>query len=364
MRIPGWSRELADFEEQGVIRQLGIVLEQHPDRARLFLQWQGIRWPVWADAMDLLDLDVVPRSFLLDASGRVIAVDPKVAQVRAAIAAGGLPEQAAAPPARLDDGERAFLAGDAEAAIASLLQRVEGAADGGRTRFRLGVARMAAAERVGAPVGLFAAALEDWRGALAQNPSQYVWRRRIQQYGPRLDKPYAFYDWVERARSELRARGEEPAALRVEPSGTELAGPRRREPRGAPPGGEPDPDRRMPALAAAALSVEAAVVGNTEEDPTVRVHVRLTPGAESAWNDEGEAAEAWIRAPEGWELVDGPRAAIAAAGGAAAPRRLEFELRRTGEGGGAAEGYVLLDLCTGPEAVCARWRVDFRVPLP
>ena len=28
--------------------------------------------------------------------------------------------------------------------------------------------------------------------ALALDPNQYIWRRRLQQYGPRLDKPYAF----------------------------------------------------------------------------------------------------------------------------------------------------------------------------
>lgn len=342
------------------------MLEQHPDRARLFLQWQGIAWPVWADAMDLLDVAVVPRSFLLDAQGRVLAVDPKAAEVRAAVARGGATEDAAAAAAapRLGDGERAFLAGDAEAAIAALLRRVEGAADEGRTRFRLGVARMAAAERPGAAAGLFATALEDWRRALADNPSQYVWRRRIQQYGPRLDKPYPFYDWVAQAREDLRARGEEPAPLRVEPSGAELAAPRRGAEAAAAPAVEPDPDRRMPAAPPGALRVEAALVESTQEEPTLRVHLRLSPGAESAWNDEGEPAEAWIRAPAGWELVDGPRATIAGSDDLAAPRRLEFELRRIGDGGGAAQGYLLLDLCTGAEAVCARWRLDFSVPLP
>ena len=43
----------------------------------------------------------------------------------------------------------------------------------------------------------------------------------MQQYGPRLDKPYPFYDWVETAREEIRARGETPSPLRVEPAGAE-----------------------------------------------------------------------------------------------------------------------------------------------
>ena len=49
-----------------------------------------------------------------------------------------------------------------------------------------------------------------WTEALTANPNQYIWRRRIQQYGPRLDKPYNFYFWVAEARKEIRDRGEEP----------------------------------------------------------------------------------------------------------------------------------------------------------
>lgn len=53
----------------------------------------------------------------------------------------------------------------------------------------------------------------------------YIFRRRIQQYGPRLDKPYPFYDWVSEARAAVLARGETPVEPRVEPGGAELAAP-------------------------------------------------------------------------------------------------------------------------------------------
>lgn len=344
-----------------------MVLEQHPDRALLFLRWQGIEWPVWSDPMDLLDLAVVPRSFLLDAEGSVVAVDPRPDEVRAyvvAVAGGGAAVAAdASAPVAIAQPELAFLAGRHDEALRGLLLRVASSRDGGRTRFRLGVTRMALAERDDAPAGLFAAALDDWRRALDENPSQYVWRRRVQQYGPLLDKPYPFYDWVEQARAELRARGVAPPPLRVEPAGAELAAPRR-DAGAASVSEEPDPGRRMPAAPPGVLSVEPAVVESTQHPGLFRVHLRLRLGAGAEWNDEADPSIAWLRAPAGWELVDGSLAVLSG-GGSGAPRRFEFELRRTGEGDPVeAGGYALVELCTAPDGLCARWRLDFRVPLP
>src|SRR5207249_7023097 len=71
----------------------------------------------------------------------------------------------------------------------------------------------------------FRRAVEYWAAALDLDPNQYIFRRRIQQYGPRLDKPYPFYDWVVTARQEIRARGETPVNLSVEPGGAEFAAP-------------------------------------------------------------------------------------------------------------------------------------------
>jgi len=371
-----WNRDLADLVADGSLRQIGIVLEQHPDRARLFAQWQQMDWPIYADALDLLDLEVVPRSFLLDARGIVVAVNPTEEEVRGFVdslaSAGGADPGPYQPYGAEFRGAHEFLVGNLPAALSAFGEAAEKADDAGRrsrARFRLGVARMAAAEQPNAEPGLFAAALEDWRAALAANPSQYVWRRRIQQYGPRLDKPYSFYDWVATARAELSARGETPATLHHEPSGAELAVPRRGTAEAAAEAlSEPDPARRMPAMPAGTLRVESAVVAGTQEQPVVRVHLLLTPVAGAAtWNDEGEATEAWLRAPAGWELVDGPSAKIEGSSESAlgdGTRRLEFELRRTSDGAAFVEGYVLLDLCLGEDGVCMRLRQDFRVTLP
>src|SRR5579863_2369784 len=71
----------------------------------------------------------------------------------------------------------------------------------------------------------FRAAVEAWGTALDLDPNQYIWRRRIQQYGPRLDKPYPFYDWVVAAEAAIRKRGEAPIVLPVRPDGAEIAQP-------------------------------------------------------------------------------------------------------------------------------------------
>jgi hypothetical protein len=74
----------------------------------------------------------------------------------------------------------------------------------------------------------FTKAATSWTNALNENPNQYIWRRRIQQYGPRQMKPYPFYDWVEKAQQEIAARGETPIELTVALSKAEIAQPNRK----------------------------------------------------------------------------------------------------------------------------------------
>ena len=107
--------------------------------------------------------------------------------------------------------------------------------------FRLGVARRIRHESAGRRPGDFQAAIDAWGRALELDPNQYIWRRRIEQYGPRLTKPYAFYDWVVPAKAEISRRGETPVPLAIEPYGSELAGPVRDVVAEASAPREPDP---------------------------------------------------------------------------------------------------------------------------
>src|SRR5437867_6658258 len=48
---------------------VGIVEEQHPDRARLFMQWKRMGWPILVDALDRLKVPYVPITLAIDEYG-------------------------------------------------------------------------------------------------------------------------------------------------------------------------------------------------------------------------------------------------------------------------------------------------------
>ena len=248
---------------------VGIIQEQHPDRARLFMQWKQMGWPVLVDSLDLLDVEVVPLTLALDEQGIIRHARLRLSEAasigktfvdRSYDASKRPPEtRAGAPvparPKQVDAGAGDWRAyanalaawgredqlGEAIDAYGRALELDPG---DGPTLFRLGVVYRRRYDSSLRRPGDFRRAVSRWRAALETNPNQYIWRRRIQQYGPRLDKPYPFYDWVEVARAEIQARGEEPVALSVEPrrgrvrvAGKELRR-SRGEGRGARPGGQ------------------------------------------------------------------------------------------------------------------------------
>lgn len=226
----------------------GIIEEEHPDRARLFMQWKQMRWPILVDSLNLLGNSAVPITLAIDEYGVISMVNPKHEDI------GEFLNRTFARPASLP------ATGDVEPDLTSLKQatrqgtakawedyanalvewggpmRLSEAIEGyqhalrlepeaGPLHFRLGVAyRKRYDSQVRQPED-FQRAVEEWSAAREIDPNQYIWRRRIQQYGPRLDKPYRFYDWVARARKGIAARGETPVPLAVEPAGAEIAHP-------------------------------------------------------------------------------------------------------------------------------------------
>jgi hypothetical protein len=92
-------------------------------------------------------------------------------------------------------------------------QAAQIAAESGAAQFRLGVAlRMRFDSSLGNPDD-FQSAVNAWGRALDIDPNHYIYRRRIQQYGPRLIKPYPFYDWIQQARVDMAERGDKPLEL-------------------------------------------------------------------------------------------------------------------------------------------------------
>ena len=216
----------------------------------------------------------------------------------------------------------------------------------------------------------FQKAVEQWSAALEIDPNQYIWRRRIQQYGPRLDKPYSFYDWVTTARKEIAARGEIPAPLSVEPSGAESA---QSEPSFAAASNsikEPDPRGRILRDAGQFVKVETAVVPNTRaQDVSERVHVvfRPNPANKTHWNNEAGNFVFWVSAPAGWNvsqhLVTIPNPSRLPRTEA---REAEFEVRGPERGRAPAvtlPAYALYYVCEGVNGVCMYRRQDVPITI-
>jgi hypothetical protein len=54
----------------------GIIQEQHPDRARLFMQRKQMDWPILVDSLNLLEVSVVPLTFAIDEHGIIRHMNP------------------------------------------------------------------------------------------------------------------------------------------------------------------------------------------------------------------------------------------------------------------------------------------------
>ncbi|MEO1370060.1 MAG: hypothetical protein AAFX50_23000, partial [Acidobacteriota bacterium] len=290
----------------------------------------------------------------------------------------------AAPPSpapsdrSLDAADRRFLWGgpDAlDAAVAGYRRALAEPADGadlGAVHFRLGVSLRRRADSPQRRDGDFAAAVGHWGQALDIDPNQYIWRRRIQQYGPRLEKPYSFYDWVDQARREVAARGDEPVALDVEPRGAELALPSRDFTADRADAEPPIHAHRIHRDDKGLVRLEHTLVpGQVTSGSAARVHLTFRPNAEvkGHWNNEADDIEVWLEAPDGWQL-DRRRLTVAnppeLVSGEA--RRMELEVRSPPDvrpGAGAElHGFALYYVCEDVRGTCLYRRHDFTVPLP
>ncbi len=69
--MPGWHEKTKALEREGKLRVVGIIEEQHPDRTRLFMQWKEMDFPLLHDSLNLLDVEAVPLTYLIDERGVV-----------------------------------------------------------------------------------------------------------------------------------------------------------------------------------------------------------------------------------------------------------------------------------------------------
>jgi len=66
MHVPGWHEATKELQEQGKLQMVGIIQEQHPDRARLFMQWKQMGWPVLVNPLNLSELPYFPITLGVD----------------------------------------------------------------------------------------------------------------------------------------------------------------------------------------------------------------------------------------------------------------------------------------------------------
>jgi tetratricopeptide (TPR) repeat protein len=372
---------------------LGVTQEQHPDRCRLLAQWKRFDWPILHDPIDLLEASAVPIVVAIDQYGIVRAVRPRVETLAAEFldktfaddAPSGEVRSAGPPdPNRLRREAEASSTAPAWRALGDALtiwgaeQQLDDAIDAytravtrdptdANARFRLGVAQRMRHESSRPQSGDFQAAVDAWGSALALDPNQYIWRRRIEQYGPRLAKPYPFYDWVTEARGEITRRGEVPIVLGVEPYGSEIAGPARDVVPEATARAEPDPQGRIHRDLQGLIDAEVVVVpAQVRPGQAARVHMTFRPSAarQSRWNNESSPLQIWISGAEGWavssQLLEAPPVEQPESDEV---RRLDFEVKAppTAEGKVHFAAYALYNTCEKAGGTCLFLRQDLTI---
>ncbi len=393
MHVPGWHEATKALQDAGEIQMVGIIQEQHPDRARLFMQWKEMGWPIFVDSYNLLEAPYVPITLAIDERGVITSTlgplrdDGPLAEnfVEETFASAADPVVAEPATPDLDALERdarsdvtaeswrAF--GDAVAvwggpsriddAIEAFEEVVRLEPESDVAHFRLGVAYRMRYDWAGRREGDFQNAVDQWGMALDLDPNQYIWRRRIQQYGPRLDKPYPFYDWVVPAREEIAARGEEPAPLTVEPRGSEFAEPAETFAAAASEASEPDPMGRVLRDEREFIAIEtASVPAAVSRGEAVRVHVIFRPIVDrlAHWNNEADDMVLWVDPPVGWEVDNRVSThSVPSSAVSQETRTLEIELRAGDEaesGSVSIPAYALYYVCEDVNGICMYRRHD------
>jgi tetratricopeptide (TPR) repeat protein len=366
----------------GKLVVIGVVQEQHPDRARLYRQWRQLGWPIYIDSINTLDLSFVPVPVGIDECG-VIRLEGRITKeavkefVEKEYPKSETPANRAERPdlkslqkAR-DQGDWHFLydsAADAlDRAIESYEATLRNDPKDARAEFRLGVAYRARYDSPRRKIEDVQRAVEHWGNGLALNPNQYIWRRRIQQFGPRLDKPYDFYFWVEEARKDILARGEKPMDLVVEPTGSEVAPPSKGEAAGTVKVPDPDPQGKIHRDDEFVAIEPSVIPARVRPGARIRVRVtfRLSESPKAHWNNEGDPLKLSVKLPETVSLVEGGfRGPTLKEATSLEVRVLEFEATVAATApAGALEipGYAIYDVCEDAGGTCRHLRRDLKI---
>jgi hypothetical protein len=390
--VPVWHEKLKSTVAEDRIALIGVIQEQHAERCRLFAQWQGIDWPILHDPINVLEPLAVPIFVAIDEHGVVRNTRPTPEWVLGTFLQTRYPapaETAAAEPTRVPDlgeletaarnqndaatwrelGNALILWGGIDRideAVAAYQRSAVADDSSAESHFRLGVAYRMRFDSPHRQADDFQNAVVEWGRALDVDPNHYIYRRRIQQYGPRLIKPYPFYDWVDHARTEIRSRGETPLELSVEPSGAEIAQPAKTLETAGADVKEPDPEGRIHRDTNRLITISSATVpARIAAGEAVRLHLEFRPSKETHWNNEADPPQIWITAPDG-ATIERPLFELRQPESAESreTRRLEFEvLTSSAAAGQLLRGYALYYVCEEAGGQCLYFRQDFEIPI-
>lgn len=379
-----WHQAIKELGAEN-LAVIGVVQEQHSERTRLYKQWKQYDFPIVQDPVTQNGIAVVPVFIGIDEHGIVQSTRMRPSNLKKFVETKSEAPETEAP--RLDlrrehgvmakqnpsvenwvkwgDHELLFAPngkGSYNNAIAAYQLALNEDAENGAILFRLGVAyRKKYDERSHADED-FDAASRYWSLALSENPNQYIWRRRIQQYGPRQAKPYPFYDWIEQARTEISERGETPVELKVPLTQSELAG--KSKPEFVRDAERPDPDNEIHRDDGEMIRIESTTVpGFVLPGKPATVHLRLVPVA-AKWNNETTPLKVWIESENAdltAQLLDYENPDTA---DSSENRQLEFDLVvKKDSSECTVTGFALYNVCL-EDGTCVYRRQDFEIPIP
>lgn len=368
--VPVWNKTAKEFVDKGELVVVGMIQEQHPERCRLYAQWKKLDWTIVYDQMNVLGIKVVPVPILIDEHGVVQNTRPKpkdlASFVKKEFPKPSMPEGA---DKRKVVEVTPLKNNTIDAAIERYTKQSKAEPKNAIAKFRLGVALRAKFDSASGEPNHFQQAANQWTAALKANPNQYIWRRRIEQYGPRLAKPYPFYDWVEQATKEIKSRGEKPVELQVALAGAEIAKPNRTFTSKEATIENPDPDGKIDLDSKFVTLKAAAVPSYAQAGKATRIHVVMAP-EKCKWNNESEPVKVWIDNVSGGAASERAFVIPNPGNGSEANesqemRTAEFEFKADKD---ATEceigGFVLYNICDSETGQCVLKRQNFSLKIP
>lgn len=74
--MPIWHDTTTQWVKNGKLVLIGVTQEQHPERCRLFAQWNQFGWPILHDPINVLGSNAVPIILAIDEHGIVRSMRP------------------------------------------------------------------------------------------------------------------------------------------------------------------------------------------------------------------------------------------------------------------------------------------------